>query len=334
MGRHQSARVSHGHVALLPENDDSPWVDDWSSLMMQRLTDTGCQNSSHSCTYRGAKRRKLVFKAVQVADLESRRQDVSMHVRRPTTAVSQASTSEPAATDHMMTAAIQQTNSTQSIPNSSIAGRSPPLSIPFFRWFGPTGIAPGYKRFFVPIENRSEQMPPRPDDAAPNSAESVPLLFSSKDDPNRHLFEPDDNLTPSSEILFPLLDTFFEYYSCHFPYKSRDSFIESVRESKVSALLLNSMCAMAARFSALPILQGQPAYIRGEPFCNKAKHLLVPLLNVPSFEVLESILMIAWMELATCHDVGLWMYTGMAVRMAEDMGMHKVGPARTSFASS
>ena len=303
-------------------------------MMMQRLTNTGCQKGSLSCTYRAAKRRKLVFKAVQVADLESKRQDVYTLGQRPTTAVSQTSISGPAATDHTMTAAIQQTQSIQSTPNSSTDGRLLPLSIPFFRWFGPTGIAPGYKRFFVPIGNRSEQLTPLPDDTAPNSAESVPLLFSSKDDPYRHLFEPDDNLTPSSEILFPLLDTFFEYYSCHFPYKSRDSFIDSVRQSKVSALLLNSMCAMAARFSTLPILQGQPAYIRGEPFCNKAKHLLVPLLNVPSFEVLESILMIAWMELATCHDVGLWMYTGMAVRMAEDMGMHKVGLARVSIAAS
>lgn len=81
---------------------------------------------------------------------------------------------------------------------------------------------------------------------------------------------------------------------------------------------------MAARFSALPVFEGKPAYVRGEEFSNKAKHLLVPLLNLPSYDVVASMLMIAWMEMATCHDVGLWMYTGMAVRMAEDMGMHKV----------
>jgi hypothetical protein len=152
-----------------------------------------------------------------------------------------------------------------------------------------------------------------------------PTHLSQRDEnSDRHLFEPDDGLTPLSKILFPLLDTFFEYYSCHFPFLSKDPFIRLVRDKKVPAILLNSMCAMAALCSDLPVFQDRPAYLRGEVFCNKAKYLLVPLLNMPSYEVLESILMITWMELATCHDVGLWMYTGMAVRMAEDMGMHKV----------
>ena len=180
----------------------------------------------------------------------------------------------------------------------------------------------------MPIKDDSEQQNSPPPVAATNesvnSIRSIPPLSSTNTVPQVHLFESDDDLTPSSEILFSLLDTFFEYYSCHFPFLSKDPFLILVREKKVPAILLNSICAMAALFSTLPIFQGQPAYIRGEVFSNKAKHLLVPLLNLPSYEVLESILMIAWMELATCHDVGLWMYTGMAVRMAEDMGMHKV----------
>lgn len=202
------------------------------------------------------------------------------------------------------------------------------LRIPFFRWFGPTGIAPGFKRIFVQIKDGSDNQHPQstsasgksPDSNIPGSMLSPPEIK----DLDGTLFESDDNLTPSSEILFPLLETFFEYYECHFPFYSRDPFTALVRDRKVPALLLNSMCAMAARFSALPIFQGKPAYVRGEVFANKAKHLLVPLLNLPSYDVVASILMIAWMEMATCHDVGIWMYTGMAVRMAEDMGMHKV----------
>lgn len=202
---------------------------------------------------------------------------------------------------------------------------SQPLRIPFFRWFGPTGIAPGFKRIFVQIKDGSDH----PDQSSPseqplNNPPSDILRSSGKEDPDHVLFDPHDNLTPAPEILFPLLETFFEHYACHFPFYSRDSFIAQAREKKAPALLLNSMCAMAARFSPLQVFRGKPAYVRGEGFANKAKHLLVPLLNLPSYDVVASILMISWMEMATCHDVGIWMYTGMAVRMAEDMGMHKV----------
>lgn len=262
------------------------------------------------CVYREVQNRKLVFKPVSFASS------------------SPGKTPEQSASTSGLGDESEQSVSTQT---KAFPPRPATLSIPFFRYFGPTGISPGYKRFFVPIEDGPEPSDERDPERAWRRQSFGSLNTKDQQqgsagncETTRQLFEADDNLTPSAEILFPLLEIFFEYYACHFPFQSEDSFIQSVKENKVSALLLNSMCAMAARFSTLPMFQVQPAYLRGEPFCNKAKHLLVPLLNMPSVEVVESILMIAWVELATCHDVGLWMYTGMAVRMAEDMGLHKV----------
>jgi hypothetical protein len=206
------------------------------------------------------------------------------------------------------------------------------VRIPFFRWFGPTGIAPGYKKYMTEVKFASDAQeplsPPTSDATAPGQPQRYVQGTPRKVELETFFFDPEDNLTPARELLYPLLDTFFDYYGCHFPFHSRDGFVESVKEKKVSAILMNSMCAMAARFSRLSIFEGQLAYLRGEVFANKAKVLLVPLLNLPSYEVVESILMIAWMEMATCHDAGLWMYTGMAVRMAEDLGMHKVRSQR------
>ncbi len=180
------------------------------------------------------------------------------------------------------------------------------------------------QKFVIDIKDSSQvaSLSPTADRPHPPQTDIIASLDIS--DTEAVFFESDDKLTPRSDILFPLLDTFFDYYSCHFPFHTRASFLESVRQKKVPALLLNSMCALAARFSDLPVFEGQLAYLRGESFANKAKLLLVPLMNLPSFEVVESILMIAWTELGTSHDVGLWMYIGMAVRMAEDLGMHKV----------
>ena len=206
-------------------------------------------------------------------------------------------------------------------PSPSTTGNRAQFRIPFFRWFGPTGIAPGYKKFLVDVKHDSNKNGPSSTTPLPSSHDML-LPAAGKED--SALFDAVDNITPRAEILFPLLDIFFDYYACHFPFHSREPFIQSVREKKVPAMLLNSICALAARFSGLPVFQDQLPYVRGEAFAVKAKHLLVPHLNLPSFEVVESILMIAWTELGTCHDVGLWMYTGMAVRMAEDLGMHKV----------
>jgi len=134
----------------------------------------------------------------------------------------------------------------------------------------------------------------------------------------------DDGLTPRLEIALPLLKLFFDHFQGHFPFYSHTTFIAAVEAKDASALLLNCMCALAARFSDLPMLQAREVALRGEVFANKAKNMLVPLLNLPSHEVVASLLMIAWHELANNHDAGLYMYTGMACRMAVDLGMEKV----------
>ena len=143
--------------------------------------------------------------------------------------------------------------------------------------------------------------------------------------PSDGVFFDEDGLTPASHVLYPLLETFFEHFNCHFPFYRREPFIDSVRRGQVSALVLNSICGLAARFSPLQELQNYPHYLRGDPFTHKAKNLLVPLLNLPSYDVVASILMLVWLELANNHDVGVWMYMGMACRMAMDLGMHRVG---------
>jgi hypothetical protein len=279
-----------------------------------------------ACTYRSPENHRYVFKAVRIpGPAKNRNKSLSNDSSSTFSPIRVSSPVRPVSseTDKEQRDLVPPPSNSQ----VSVSSTPPPLRIPFFRWFGPTGIAPGFKRIFVQIKDGSDQQEPQSPSSTKTPLDNLPSDMQrslKRKDPCLLLFEPDDNQTPSAGVLFPLLEKFFEYYECHFPFYSRDSFIGLARDKKVPALLLNSMCAMAARFSALPVFQGKPAYVRGEEFANKAKHLLVPLLNLPSYDVVASILMIAWMEMATCHDVGIWMYTGMAVRMAEDMGMHKV----------
>jgi hypothetical protein len=99
--------------------------------------------------------------------------------------------------------------------------------------------------------------------------------------------------------------------------------MDLVRQQSVPAVLLNSMCALASRFSNDPRIRRDPVYLCGELFGNKAKQIIVVLLAVPSYDLVASLLMLSWYEFGCNRDVGFWMYTGMAIRMAQDLGMHK-----------
>ncbi|CAM1507657.1 Fc.00g072980.m01.CDS01 [Cosmosporella sp. VM-42] len=294
---------------------------------------TGCQRFKKSCHYRDASGQPtFVFKAVHFSgSTNEKRRKLSDNGERSGPKPKAAAPAELPIP--FLLKDLGSETPTPDIPGDQDTLMQPDqpsrVRIPFFRWFGPTGIAPGYKKYMTEVNftsNPEEHLsaPPVNNEATGRFNGITNSLFGNSE-LEAKLFDPEDNLTPVHNVLFPLLETFFDYFGCHFPFHSREIFIASVAEKKVPSILLNSMCAMAARFSSLPIFDGQLAYLRGEVFAHKAKALLVPLLNLPSYEVVESILMIAWMEMATCHDAGLWMYTGMAVRMAEDLGMHKQG---------
>jgi hypothetical protein len=68
-------------------------------------------------------------------------------------------------------------------------------------------------------------------------------------------------------------------------------------------------------------IPGKERYAYGEPFADKAKRLLIPLLALPSLEVVQSLVLLTYQEFATDRDSGLWMYAGMAIRMAQDIGL-------------
>jgi Fungal specific transcription factor domain len=79
------------------------------------------------------------------------------------------------------------------------------------------------------------------------------------------------------------------------------------------------------RYSTHPevCIPGKERYAYGEPFADKAKRLIIPLLALPSLEVVQSLVLLTHQEFATDRDSALWMYAGMAIRMAQDIGLEK-----------
>lgn len=258
-----------------------------------------------------------------VCDYQDPRQNrIKFVMQHPAKTVAPETSSGNASDEKSIAATVPLQANPTTVPIRHADSRS--VRIPFFRWFGKTGIAPGYKKMLFDVTRPSAPSPQGSEAQRPSRSDTVYLHAARHE--SSSLFE-EDGITPASRVLYPLLATFFDHYGCHFPFYSRNAFTVLVRSGKVSALVLNSICGLSARFSPLADFQNYPPYLRGDTFAQKAKILLVPLLNLPSYDVVASILMLVWLELANNHDVGVWMYMGMACRMAMDLGMHKVREA-------
>lgn len=58
--------------------------------------------------------------------------------------------------------------------------------------------------------------------------------------------------------------------------------------------------------------------------------MLVALLGIPSAATCQSLLLLAYHEFGLNSEGSLWMYSGMAMRMAQDLGLHLVSCLETS----
>ncbi|KDN42740.1 hypothetical protein K437DRAFT_257767 [Tilletiaria anomala UBC 951] len=138
----------------------------------------------------------------------------------------------------------------------------------------------------------------------------------------RELFEPSRPRYPRKDILAHLGAIFTSHFKSNFfPWLEADELAQGIQSGSLPALLANAICAMTARFSPRPELKRGQLKSAGEPFSDMAKTLIVPMLSWPSFEVIEALVLLSYAEFGAGSDSGLWMYAGMALRMAQDLGL-------------
>lgn len=127
------------------------------------------------------------------------------------------------------------------------------------------------------------------------------------------------------------------HLGCSFPFIQSERFLRDLEEKQVDAILVDAVCALAARFSTHPLLTGPSSDQRGEKgqesakiqpweygqaFAQRAKAAITDAFHCPSVAVVQAALLLAWDEFGASRDSGLWMYLGIAIRMAQDLGMH------------
>jgi len=156
-------------------------------------------------------------------------------------------------------------------------------------------------------------------------------------DSNSIPFYDRDDTLPVPNLISHLSELFFAHLGCSFPFLQRERFLKDLEEKKVDTMLVDAVCALAARFSPHPSLgpaQAPPIdhsqlppdsrlWDRGLPFAHRATSALVDSLTFPTLSGVQACLLLAYEQFGSNHDSGLWMYLGISIRMAQDLGLQK-----------
>lgn len=216
-----------------------------------------------------------------------------------------------------------------------LRNRRPGLScVPCFRYFGPTAIAPVYRQatVSVPDRRRSNTTKWLSEVSPPHALESTTVGF---DDSTGEVLSPDklpiydpNDSEPVPLLVLSLVQTFFLHLGPSYPFLKQEKFLNKVKEKKVDSFLVDAICALAARFSdSAGSSRGGGVAARsdcGHLYAQRAKAATVDTFPCPSVGAVQAFLLIAYEGFGANQDGALWMYLGLAIRMAVDLGLHKI----------
>jgi hypothetical protein len=183
-------------------------------------------------------------------------------------------------------------------------------TVQYARHLGATAIAPGHQKISLKVKTDDVVY-----DTEASSTSGYPTgRHSESHDPHEQRFLPIFDETtglPSGEILPILLDIFFEYYGDNFCFLNRSYLDQLLETGDASIFLICTICALSSRFGTsaifvnyFPHREEKHAWEYAIPFLHRAKELLMPLLNVPSVEVVAGLLLLSWAEFGDNNEAG------------------------------
>lgn len=125
-----------------------------------------------------------------------------------------------------------------------------------------------------------------------------------------------DNETslPVEDVLPELLDAFFNYYADNFCFLNRSYLDQLLLRGQFSTFLICSMAALSSRFCCpqnfakyfQPKDDGglREGWELSSPFLERAKSLLVPLLGIPSCDVIAGMVLLSFAEFGNNSEAG------------------------------
>ncbi|KAF9197510.1 Transcriptional activator of fatty acid utilization, partial [Haplosporangium sp. Z 27] len=139
-------------------------------------------------------------------------------------------------------------------------------------------------------------------------------------------------ITNKSVIQY-LVHVYFECFHGHWMIVDKEKFLAQLKdpEAPPDPLLLVAICAAGAKYSDHEGLCAEPGNLPsiGEQFLTHARILLQDRFDMPSISTLQALLILYWCQVQTGRASLRFMYAGMAIRMAQEMGLNRpVDPKR------
>ncbi|KAF6830572.1 C6 transcription factor [Colletotrichum plurivorum] len=207
------------------------------------------------------------------------------------------------------------------------------IRLRFSRRFGPTAVIPGMRRLSIAVRAHPDDASVERDHESPAIPYSRSGLSTKRSSTaTRRDVSPEDSpYDLRMEVFHQVLDVFFERFGGHFPFIERQVLVGHMRSGQLSSFLLNSIAALSMPFCSpkIPCPRGvidqglEESWRKGTYFLKRAKEQLVTLMSIPATDVVSGLVILAWAEFGDNNEAGLWMLSGMAIRMAQDMGLHK-----------
>ncbi|ORZ22432.1 fungal-specific transcription factor domain-domain-containing protein [Absidia repens] len=131
---------------------------------------------------------------------------------------------------------------------------------------------------------------------------------------------------PPIDLSEHLMDLYFQHFYPMLPlFYKRQLTCSMNSDEPPSPLLLNSIYAIASRISSDPRVRSDPTSqtTAGDIFFERAKCLLDDYYDVPTISTVQSLLLLSSHQQGTLKFARAWLYSGMAFRMALDLGLHR-----------
>ncbi|KAI0420334.1 fungal-specific transcription factor domain-containing protein [Xylaria grammica] len=209
--------------------------------------------------------------------------------------------------------------------------------VPYFRYFGPTAILPGFKQMVVKVRGRrrSSMSATSPSTGSNQGSiqSSVQAGLLSTTLPDLDLGNIEDipfydvnDTNPVHPLILNLVETFFLRLGSNYPFIPRHKFPLLVKEKRVEPILVDAVCALAARFSDISLFRrwNDGKLVKseyGQAYAQRAKAATVDTFACPSVAAVQACLLMAYDGFGADQDSALWMYLGIAIRMAVDLGL-------------
>ncbi|GAN04748.1 conserved hypothetical protein [Mucor ambiguus] len=128
---------------------------------------------------------------------------------------------------------------------------------------------------------------------------------------------------PDMDVVQHLVDIYFVHFETLSPIADVKGFKASIINKTCSTFLLYAILSVAARFSKRPDIVQHPLWMAGEKFAEIARSMVNQVIETPSIEHVQGLLILNLHEYGCARTVRCWMYSGMAIRMAFEMHLEK-----------